>query len=508
MQTLRRWMRRAGTPMVTLGALALMSLAFGPAALADVDAQPESGAIAALKDLGNAFADITDETSPAVVFIRIEKRMSNRMRFDSRGQGIPDDFFERFFGIPGHPAPEGRQQAPEPEGEGVPVPVGQGSGFILSSDGHIITNHHVVDEADNIVVTLNDGREFEAEVVGSDADTEIAVIKIAAEGLPTLKLGDSDDLRVGEWVLAIGNPFGLSHSVTAGIVSARGRSQEVNVGGRDFLADFIQTDAAINPGNSGGPLLNLDGEVVGLNTAILSRSGGYMGIGFAIPINMVKYVTSQLIENGKVIRGFVGIRIQDLDPEMSQYWKGVDQGVLVIEVVPDTPAAAMDVRRDDVIIALNGKPVAEAGAFKSRVSIIAPGETATLTIMRDGEKLEKAIVVAAFPDELQSGADQLEKGVGKNESLGISVQDMTADLAKDFGYEGVEGVLITEVKPNSAAAFANLREGMLIQEVNRKPVKNVEEFNAALEESSNERSVLLRVRVDDVSSYIAVKINR
>jgi len=487
--------------------LALLPLALSNPASAQEAAQPDTGAIAALKNLGNAFADITDETSPAVVFIRIEKRISNRMRFDSRGQGIPEDFFERFFGIPGHPAPGGRQQTPEPEGEGVPVPVGQGSGFILSADGHIITNHHVVNEADNIVVTLNDGREFDATVVGSDADTEIAVIKIDADGLPTLKLGDSDNLRVGEWVLAIGNPFGLSHSVTAGIVSAFGRS-DVNVSTDGFLADFIQTDAAINPGNSGGPLLNLDGEVVGLNTAILSRSGGYMGIGFAIPINMVKYVTTQLIENGKVIRGFVGIRIQDLDPEMSQYWEGVDQGVLVIEVVPDTPAAAVGVMNDDVIIALNGKPVADAGAFKSRVSIIAPGNTATLTIMRNGEKLEKIVTVAAFPDELQPGGATVEKGVGKNESLGISVQDMSEDLAEDFGYAGVEGVLVTEVKPNSAAALANLREGMLIQEVNRKPVKNVEEFNAALEESANDRSVLLRVRVDDVSSYIAVKINR
>ena len=522
MQIVTGWMKRAGAPgVLTLAALALMPFAMPQVACAQVEpaavpevmpvAAPDPDALAALKNLGNAFADITDETSPAVVFIRIEKRMSNRMRFDSRGQGIPEDFFERFFGIPGHPAPEGRRPqsppAPEPESESMPVPVGQGSGFIYSPDGHIITNHHVVSEADNIVVTLTDGREFEATVVGSDADTEIAVIKIEAEGLPTLTLGDSDNLRVGEWVLAIGNPFGLSHSVTAGIVSARGRS-EVNVRSEGFLADFIQTDAAINPGNSGGPLLNLDGDVVGLNTAILSRSGGYMGIGFAIPINMVKYVTTQLIENGKVIRGYVGIRIQNLDPEMSQYWKGVDQGVLVIQVMPDTPAAAMDVRGDDVIIALNGKPVADAGAFKSRVSIIAPGQTANLTIMRDGEKIEKAVVVAAFPDDLQASAAPPEKGMGKNDDLGISVQELTPELAEDFGYTGVEGVLITEVAPNSAAAFANLREGALIQEVNRTPVGNVEEFNAALADSESQRSVLLRVRIDDVSSYVALKINR
>ncbi|MBX3179148.1 MAG: Do family serine endopeptidase [Candidatus Hydrogenedentes bacterium] len=486
---------------------AILAIALAPFVMAPhAAAQDEAGAITALKNLGNAFADITEQTSPAVVFIRIEKRMSNRMSLGAPGRGLPEDFFERFFGIPGHPMPEAPDSG-EGQGEGMPVPVGQGSGFIFSPDGHIITNHHVVDGADNIVVTLSDGREFEATVVGSDAETEIAVVKIEAEGLPTLKLGNSDTLRVGEWVLAIGNPFGLSHSVTAGIVSARGRSQ-VNLPRAGFLADFIQTDAAINPGNSGGPLLNLDGEVVGLNTAILSRSGGYMGIGFAIPINMVEYVTDQLIKNGKVVRGFVGIRIQNLDPEMSQFWEGVDQGVLVAEVMPDTPAAAAGVARDDVIVALNGQPVADAGAFKSRVSIIAPGENAELTIMRNGEKITKTVTVAAFPDDLSASAAPVEKGVGKSDELGVSVQDLNEDLAERFGYEGAAGVIITEVKPNSPAAFANLREGALIQEVNRKPVANVDEFNAALEQAKTERSVLLRVRIDSVSSYVAVKINR
>ena len=489
-----------------------LSLALPLAATAQGEAAPD--AISTLKNLGNAFADITDATSPAVVFIRIEKRMSNRLGFNSGGQGIPDDFFERFFGIPGHPpVPDGRiprQQQQQPDtGDGPPVPVGQGSGFILSSDGHIITNHHVVDGADNIVVQLGDGREFDATVVGTDEGTEIAVIKIDATGLPTLKLGDSDNLRVGEWVLAIGNPFGLSHSVTAGIVSARGRSDVgLDLRGGDFLADFIQTDAAINPGNSGGPLLNLDGEVIGLNTAILSRSGGYMGIGFAIPINMVKYVTQQLIENGKVIRGFLGIQIQDLDPEMSQFWKGVDQGVLVAEVIEGTPAAEADVKRDDVITALNGKPVSDAGAFKSRVAIIAPGNTAELTIMRDGTQITKSVTIAAFPDDLRAGATRIEKGVSKDDTLGISVQDLTPELAEKFGFEGVEGVVISDVTQNSPAAFTGLQEGMLVQEVNRKPVKNTEEFKAALESNESDRSVLLRIRMDNVSRYVTLKINR
>ena len=495
--------RRATLALAAAVLLAQPHLAFAQDAPA-----PAQDPIAALKNLGNAFADITDKTSPAVVFIRYEKRLSGQaLGFGQDGQ-IPDDFFERFFGIPGQPAPELRQAPPQEDPENSPpVPVGQGSGFIISSEGHIITNHHVVDGADNIAVQLDDGREFDATIVGTDAETEIAVIKIDATGLPTLTLGDSDTLRVGEWVLAIGNPFGLSHSVTAGIVSARGRS-DVGLREGGLIADFIQTDAAINPGNSGGPLLNLDGQVVGLNTAILSRSGGYMGIGFAIPINMVKYVSEQLIANGKVTRGFLGVQIQDFDAEMSNFFEGVDQGVLVGDVIEGTPAAEADIHREDVIIALNGQPVKTADSFKSRVSIIPPGQAAELTIMRNGEKIVKSVTVAARPDNLEAGAAAVEKGVSKSDSLGISVQDLTPELLERFGFEGMEGVLITEVTPNSPASLTGLIEGMLIQEVNRKPVKNVEEFNAALEENTSERAVLLRIRDKDVSRYVTIKINR
>ncbi len=473
-----------------------------PQAAADTN----TDAIGALKNLGNAFADITDSTSPAVVFIRIEKKMGHRgMRFPGQGGEIPNDLFERFFGMPGHPGgPRGRGGAEPPAENDVPVPVGQGSGFIISADGHIITNHHVVNDADKIMVQLEDGREFEAEVVGSDEDTEVAVIKIDAEGLPTLRLGDSDNLRVGEWVLAIGNPFGLSHSVTAGIVSARGRGR-VGLGNGNFYADFIQTDAAINPGNSGGPLINLDGEVVGLNTAILSRSGGYMGIGFAIPINMVKYVTDQLMENGEVVRGFLGISIQDLDAITSQYFDGVDQGVLVAGVIDDTPAAKAGLLRDDVIVELNGKPATNAGTFKSRVSIIAPGDTANLVIIRDGKKITKKVTIAARPTNLgSSGGGQT--GVSKSKSIGVTVQNLTEDLAERFEFESTEGVVITKVTPNSPAARAGLRPGMLIQEVNRQTITNTDDFNAALEDQEEAKSILLLVTEGEYSRYIPLKM--
>lgn len=506
MLTTRFWTWKPAFAQGTALAIAASALlAPSPSVVAQEAASQDP--IAALKNLGNAFADITDATSPAVVFIRYEKRLSNQAFGLGQNGQIPDDLFERFFGLPGQPAPEMRK-GPEGEPESSPpVPVGQGSGFIIREDGYIITNHHVVNGADNIAVQLDDGREFDATIVGSDEETEIAVIKIDATGLPVLKLGDSDKLRVGEWVLAIGNPFGLSHSVTAGIVSARGRS-DVGLREGGLIADFIQTDAAINPGNSGGPLLNLDGDAVGLNTAILSRSGGYMGIGFAIPINMVKYVSEQLITNGKVIRGFLGIQIQNFDSDMSNFFKGVDQGVLVSEVIEGTPAAAAEIKREDVIIALNGQPVRTADSFKSRVSIIAPGQAAELTIMRNGEKITKSVTVAAFPDDLKAGSSRVEKGVSKSDSLGISVQDLSPDLAERFGFQGIDGVVITEVSPNSPAALTGIREGMLIQEVNRKPIKNVEEFKAALEENTSERAVLLRIREDDVSRYVTVKINR
>ncbi len=475
-------------------------------AMPHASAQGEADAIGTLKHLGNAFAEITASTSPAVVFIRIEKKMGNRsMGMRGRGGNIPDDLLEKFFGIPGHPGapgdPGAQEEAPADD---IPLPVGQGSGFIISQDGYIITNHHVVNEADNIVVQLDDGREFDAEVIGSDEDTEVAVIKIAADGLPTLNFGDSDEIRVGEWVLAIGNPFGLSHSVTAGIVSARGRS-DVGLGNREFFADFIQTDAAINPGNSGGPLLNLDGQVIGLNTAILSRSGGYMGIGFAIPINMVKYITDQLMKNGEVVRGFLGINIQDLDAITSQSFDNVDQGVLVAQVIEGTPAAEAGIERADVIVELNGKPTNSAGTFKSRISIIAPGDVAHLVIVREGARITKDVTIGERPENLEERSNT-RPGMSKSSALGIEVQNLTEELAERLGASTTVGVVITNVTANSPAARAGLRSGMVVQEVNRTVINSTDDFNAALKELENEKSVLLLVSEGEFSRYVPLKL--
>lgn len=456
-------------------------------------------AVAAAKGLGDAFSQISAQASPSVVSIQVEKDVKEGMAIEGGQPMSPEDFFEYFFG----PRQERRMNPRMNPGREAPpkersVPYGQGTGFILSADGYIVTNHHVVGEADKIWVKLTDGRRLEAKRIGSDPDTEIAVIKVEADNLAALPLGDSDQIKVGEWVIAIGNPFGLENTVTAGIVSARGRG---NVGIVDY-ADFIQTDAAINPGNSGGPLLNLDGQVVGMNTAIYSRSGGYMGIGFAIPINMVKYIRDQLIEKGSVSRGYLGVGIQNLTPEVAEWFNMKDkQGVMVTEVQPGSAAEKAGLQRDDVIIEIDGHPVTEAGSFRSRIASTAPGTSIKLTLIRGGEQMEKAVDVGK---KEESGVTMNET-TGEVKNMGIAVQNLTDDLIQRFGYEGDAGVVVTQVEPGSAAAEAGIRPGALIKEVNRKVVKNTGDFEEALKGSSDKNAVLLLVRDGEIAHYVVLK---
>jgi serine protease Do len=337
--------------------------------------------------------------------------------------------------------------------------------------------------------------------VGTDAQTEIALIKVEATGLPTLNLGDSDSLRVGQWVLAIGSPFGLDHTVTAGIVSARGRGNASIV----EYGDFIQTDAAINPGNSGGPLLNLRGEVVGLNTAIVSRTGGNMGIGFAIPVKMVRYVVEQLQAKGEVTRGYLGIMIQDITPDLASYF-GVDQGVLVSDITPDSPAAQAGLQRDDVIVELNGQPVREVGSFRSRIASTAPGTEINVTLLRNGERQQKAIKLGELDETMMAMAQPGTNGGSAFDKLGISVQNLTKDMAERLGYQSESGVLVAEVDPNSVAAMSNIQPGTLIKEVNKQPVNNVQEFQQAMKSADPSRPVLLRVQEGQYSRYIALRV--
>ncbi|MFQ5788012.1 MAG: trypsin-like peptidase domain-containing protein, partial [Thermodesulfobacteriota bacterium] len=347
----------------------------------------EDSGVKNLRQTGKAFASVAREVSPSVVFVQIEANVpgSTITRFESPfGNEWPfgDDLFKRFFGdkFPGIPR-EPRSDKPRSERRAI----AQGSGFVfaakdgfLSDKTYILTNNHVVENADKIRVQFQDGSEYEAKITGRDPQSDVAVIEIKTGGKPAAKLGNSSDLEVGEWVVAIGNPFGLSHTLTVGVVSAKGRT---SIGINDY-EDFIQTDAAINPGNSGGPLVNLDGEVVGINTAIFSRSGGYMGVGFAIPIDLAREIANQLIEKGEVTRGYLGIVIQPLTADLAKSFDIENgKGILISQVSEDSPAEKAGLKQGDVIIAYRGEPVTDIGTFRNRVALTPPGSQEKLTIL-------------------------------------------------------------------------------------------------------------------------------
>src|SRR5215471_2208430 len=343
------------------------------ALLLPVGIQEQTPATSTARELSTAFRSVAHQAVPSVVFITVEKTVEsgNPGALNNPFGGLGEDFLERFFGrrFPEGQRPHERQQ-------------GAGSGFIISADGQILTNYHVVGDADRVTVKLNDGREFTAKTIGTDQPSDIAVIKIEAHDLPVLRLGDSDAMEVGDWVIAAGNPFGLTESITVGVVSAKGRSR---LGIADF-EDFIQTDAAINPGNSGGPLINLQGEAIGVNTAIASRSGGYMGIGFAIPINMVKAIKEQLVTQGKVVRGYLGVRIQELTRALAESLNiEATEGILLADVSPRSPAAKAGLKRGDVILSFNGHAVQDPGQLRNTVAMTAPGTKVPLQILRDNQ---------------------------------------------------------------------------------------------------------------------------
>jgi serine protease Do len=446
-----------------------------------------------LKETGKAFASVAKGASPAVVFIRVEKTVSQGPMF-RQGSPFNDEFFRRFFGEPGPGFPQMPQQQQKRQVQS------QGSGFIISPDGYILTNNHVVGDADKVIVKLLDGREFTADTVGTDPPTDVAVIKIDAKNLPVLPLGDSDRIEVGEWVLALGNPFGLSHTLTAGIVSAKGRS---SVGIADY-EDYLQTDAAINPGNSGGPLVDLEGKVVGINTAIYSRNGGgYLGIGFAIPVNMAKGIYTQLIEHGNVTRGYLGVSIQDLTSELAASFGLKDtKGVLVSQIMPDTPAEKAGMKQGDVIVSLNGKPVDTAAALRNEIAMTAPGTTVKMGVIRDGKtRILNVKVDKMSEDQLTASRSESMK------DLGVSVAPLTKELAKQYGFENEKGIVVTGVDQGSLAARAGLRPGVLIQEVNRKPVKSVKELEEAWKQSGK-KPILLFIKDDRGSHYIALETGK
>ena len=413
--------------------------------------------------------------------------------------GFGDDFLRRFFGA----EPQERQPTPAPKRQFRQQ--GLGSGVIVSADGYVLTSNHVVAGAEEITVRLADDREFGAKVIGNDPPTDIALIKIEAAGLPVAALGDSDKMEVGDWVLAVGAPLGLQKTVTAGIISATGRA---NVGIADY-EDFIQTDAAINPGNSGGPLVNLRGEVIGINTAIASRSGGYMGIGFAVPSNMARDVMTRLHEKGEVVRGWLGVSIQNLSKELAGSM-GLEsaQGALVNEVFADGPAGKAGVKAGDVIVQYNGKPAKDVIELRTAVAWTEPGKKVDMVVLRGGKRETLSVQMERRGDQPQLARGQRGGGPGapaEIKDLGIQVADLTPETAQRYGYEEGQGVLITDVAPAGLAAKAGMEPGMLILQVGGKPVRSVAEFQEVMAKANLARGVPFLVRAGDRQLFVLIR---
>lgn len=438
---------------------------------------------------GPDFTTVAEKDIPAVVSIQVKGEKLRSSLFGGDDSDLSsDDFFQHFFSIPGAKTPP--KQTIE----------GQGSGFIVSPDGYILTNSHVVSDATEIKVVLNNDGEYKAKLIGFDPNTDIAVVKIDGKDLPYLKLGNSDDLKVGQWVAAIGNPLGLQASLTVGIVSAKSRNNLdlANV------EDFIQTDAAINRGNSGGPLLNMSGEVIGINTAIVTNngSGGYMGIGFAIPSNIARHVMDQLIKSGSVTRGFIGVFLQAVDNDLAHaFGLKHPEGALVSDVAKNSPAEKAGLKQGDIVQAYNKQPISNIGALRNLIALMTPGSKVSLTVIRNGNTMEIPVEIGAYPNTtLAKGAVTVEN------KLGFEVQDLTPEIAHALGIKEDKGVVISKIDPNSIAAAAGLKKGALITAVNKKPVTSIEEFNAALKESPADKPVLLLIRQGDVIRFLSLKV--
>ncbi len=478
---------RNGQNSIVFISLAALLLLTPFAGLSPANAQEENG-IATLRGMGKAFASVAGKASSAVVGIKAEREVA--VRGFSPGQS-PFDFFFR------QPSP--RERSPQPERK--QRQTAQGSGFIISTDGYILTNNHVVEDAEDVQVELADERTFEAKIVGTDPESDVAVLKIKAKNLPHLELADSDALEVGEWVLAIGNPLGLSHTVTAGIVSAKGRTDM----GLTTYENFIQTDAAINFGNSGGPLVNLDAKVIGINTAIAGSTGN-IGIGFAIPINMAKDIYEQIKDTGEVVRGFLGVLPQDLTPEMAEVF-GLDngKGTVIAQVTPDSAADKAGLKHNDVVLELDGRIVESASDFRNRIAKYKPDTKVKILVWRDNKRKEITVTLDKRPPQEELLAERRVSPSAPD--IGFSVQNLTAELAERFGYEGETGVIVNQVDSGSDAYRKGIRTGTLIKEVNREIVRNTKQFNEEIKKAKEKGKALLLIKVERYTSYVVINLN-
>lgn len=484
-----------------LAASAILTLPYNISQADPESAPPPRFSLNYAQELSGVFEQVAKTITPSVVNIVSTQNVKvpvNRQRgpggpndpfFDPFKDFFGDDFWDRFGNGPngGGGGPDaGKQQ-------------GLGTGVLVDDKGHILTNNHVVENADEIKVTFHDKKTLKAKIIGTDPRTDLAVIQVQGRtDFEPAKLGDSDKLKIGEWVIAAGNPFGLDNTITAGIVSAKGRSL---MGGTQF-EDFIQTDAAINPGNSGGPLVNLNGEVVGINTAIFSRSGGYMGIGFAIPISMARNVMNSLLENGKVTRGWLGVAIQNLTDDLASSfdYKGI-KGALVGDVTKDSPADKAGVEAGDIVTKFNDTPIEDVNHLRNLVASTKPDSKVDLEVVRNGEKKTYRIKVGELENEAQVEKPAEEE---KNE-LGLSLQNLTPDMAKQLGVKTENGVVVTNVNPYSLAARAGLQPRDVIVSVGSKAVNNVNEFKKLIDKEDIKKGVRLRVETQGFQRFVFLR---
>ncbi len=441
-----------------------------------------------------SYADLVERTAPAVVQITVSKKQEQAQR--------PTSLEELFKDSPLQP-PRGRQDQEQR------VVQGFGSGVIVKKDGTILTNHHVIEDAERITVTMIDNKTYDAKIVGSDPPSDLAVIKIEAENLPFLELGNSDDVRIGDIVLAIGNPLGIGQSVTSGIISAKGRRTGISDGS---FEDFLQTDAPINRGNSGGALINLKGELVGINSQILSPSGGSIGIGFSIPTNMAKSVMEQLIENGKVRRGLLGVTIQDITSDVAASLNLKDtNGVLVSDVRSGSAADKAGIKRGDVITAINDGEVSDGNTLRNKIAGTKPETEITLTIIRDGEKKELKATLDEFKSEgvkpeISTDKNKSEEGkTEKSGKLGLSLQKLTPEIRQQLNVPSeTKGLVVTDVDQNGSAAEKGIQRGDVIMEINRQLVETTEDVQSAIEKSGN-KPILLLISRRGQTTFISIK---
>jgi serine protease Do len=481
--------------LVGAGGLAWSATALNASQSVSVKVDEKPIVSTASSPLGASYAPIVKRVAPSVVKVLVTERAKN-VPAAELPPFLNNPAFREFFGD--QSGRRGTMRQPPSEG--------LGSGVIVSPDGYVLTNSHVVKGADTIKVTLGDGRELTAKVVGTDPETDLAVIKVDAKDLPAITFADSDKVEVGDKVLAVGNPFGIGQTVTSGMVSGLGRATM----GLDY-EDFIQTDAAINPGNSGGGLVDAEGRLVGINTAILSRTGGFQGIGFAIPSNLARNVMEQLASNGKVVRGYVGVTLQDFNPELAEQFVLKDRkGALVSEVMPGSPADKAGLKSGDVLQKFDGKPVTDARHLKLAVATIPPGEKVSAQVLREGKAVDVDLKIGSRPtDRSLARAGDRSGSFGSDEDdtgtlNGVGVADLDAQARQEFDVPAkVRGALVTSVEPDSAAAAAGLQPGDVIQEINRKPVKNAEDA-VKLTEKTESKKTLLRIWNQRGTRYVVV----